>query len=235
MQFGKVPAIISISIFLLVNSFTLARSEQKIDSIPHAMTYEESFSGDDISVILGGQISFKDKESKWHVYLSDQKLVMKNANAPDSLHHDDIQWVRYSGSKVLSSTEGAIIAVTIEAENNGLGAAGFIVGSGQRGKYWMFGIDGEGRFHVIQKAGGKTYLVHSGKNKAIVKGQPSRLAYKMHQDNIVFFVNGTEIIQVPMGRLKSTRHGKLKLPGIGLAAFGLGTYKFDDVEIRSQD
>jgi len=227
----KLFKIIMTSIFMIF-IFSPAKS-QEINKIEETtINYKENFSNEDISVILGGQINLQNSKSKWHVYLSNQKLVMKNEHEPNSLHYDDIEWVKYSGSKVLSSAKGATISVTIEANNDGRGAAGIIVGSGERGFYWMFGVDGQGRFHLIKKAGRKTYHAHTGVNENIIKGKPNRISYKTHKNNIVFFVNKTEMIQVPLGRLKTKSYKNIEMPGIGLAAFGIGTYIFDDVEIR---
>ena len=235
MKFDNILRILSVLTLVFGYSYTPAKSEEQRETVQKSVSYKENFSGNDISIILGGQIELKDAKTKWLTYLSDQKLVMKNEHEANSLHYDDIQWVKYPGTNVLSSSDGATLAVTVEANNEGRGAAGVIVGSGQKGTYWMFGVDGQGRFHVVQKAGRKTYHAHSDKHEVILKGQPNRISYKFEKINVLFFVNETEMIKVPLGRLKPKGYRNIKLPGIGLAAFGIGSYTFDDVEIKPGD
>lgn len=191
----------------------------------------ETFDGNDQSLMLGGQLNFHEAKSDWLVYITNGKLVMENRLAPQSLHYNDITWVKYSESEVLTTTENAFISVTVEGRNDGIGGAGILVGSGKKGFYLMFAVDGGGRYHIFKKAGRKLNPVHSAKHAAILVGSPNQLSFELRGAQIAFIVNGTEIIQVPNMKKASNSRQTTKLSGIGLAAFGTGNYTFDNVEI----
>lgn len=89
----------------------------------------------------------------------------------------------------------------------------------------MFCIDGTGRYYVLNKSGGKVKIAFSGSHAAILPDEPNRVALDRQDDRIVFFANDVEIIQVPV----KNRDGKLD--GIGLGAFGKGSYAYDDLKI----
>lgn len=184
--------------------------------------YFENFNGDDRSTMLGGQIDFS-FNSKWIVTTGDGKFIMENRADPNVLHWDDIKWVRYEGEEVLSSTRRARISVSVEAMNEGRGGVGILVGSGEHGGYLVFGVDKDGRYHVMERNGRKATRAFSGVDKAIRAGQSNRLSFEWRDDQVVFLANGTEVIQLP--------YDKRVEAGVGLAAFGLGIYTFDDVEI----
>lgn len=236
-NFNNIVSAILISLLFSIGSVSSVssqelRQEEEIKTKKEVISYKEDFSGKDELLILGGQVGLQDSDSKWRVLLSDEKLIMDNEYDSKSLHYDDISWVKYPDSKTIASTKGALIAVTVKAQSYGLSAAGFLVGSGHRGQYWMFGVDGQGRFHVMQKTRGKLAHVHSGKHKAINVDKSNRVSFKYDNENIVFFVNEVEMMRVSLRKLNIKSFRKEKMPGIGLAAFGKGHFSFDDVEIK---
>ncbi|MEM9279577.1 MAG: hypothetical protein AAGA76_13470 [Pseudomonadota bacterium] len=206
-------------------------AQEQSQNTNNLLKYHENFDSEDKTLMLGGQIGFKNPKSKWLVYIAEGKLVFENRLEPQSLHWDDIQWIRYPDTEVLTSTENAVISATVNISGEGLGGAGILVGSGKRGAYWVFGVDEQGRYHLFNKAGRNANTAHSAKHAAIFAGQPNRLTYEMRGDNIAFFANDTEIIQVPNGKSKLHSRTTTGQTGVGLAAFGLGTYTFDEVQI----
>lgn len=208
--------------FIGIPESLFAQETSKPLEAPKSFKYVENFNGSDRSTMLGGQINFP-SGSKWIVTTTGGKLLMENRINPKSVHWNDIKWVRYEGDVSLSSTQGTKISVTVEAMNESRGGAGILVGSGERKKYLMFSVDGNGRYHVLERNRRKAVNAYSGTSDAVRPGQSNRLSYEWRNEKVVFFANGIEVIQIPF----SIREGA----GIGLAAFGLGTYTFDDVEI----
>ena len=191
----------------------------------------ENFEGDDRSLMLGGQIDFSINKSPWLVYLADGKLILENRTAPQSLHYNDIAWIKYPGSSALMTTEHSVISVVVESQSTGRGGAGILFGSGKRGAYLMFSVDEEGRYHLFKKERRETRLVHSAVHPAILVGSPNELSFKVSGANIVFFVNGNEVIQAPNSITGAYIRQVNGQSGVGIAAFGTGTFSFDSVEI----
>ncbi len=190
----------------------------------------ETFDGGANAPILGGQIDLQFNSEPWFLSLRDGTLVMENLNEPKSLHYNDIAWVKFPNSDRVESTEALVISTVVESKNTSRGGAGFIVGSGKLGRYVMFSVDGSGNFHVLQKDGRTLRAVHSGAHPSIIPGGQNTITFEVKGAHLLFRANGAEIIQVPypsrMGRVQ--QNGRA---GIGLAAFGTGTYIFDTVEI----
>lgn len=193
------------------------------------LVYREDFSGPDPDTMLGGAMNFAGDGKDWFTTVVNGKLLMENREHPRSLHFSDISWVRYPGSASLTSTDSSRMSVEIEAQNKGLGGAGILIGSGMRGYYLVFAIDGKGRYFVIKKADRKTRMLYSEVSNKIHSGRANEIGYEIRSKNISFVVNGSEVIKMPLGKIDR------KLRGIGLAAFGLGVYSFDNVEISETD
>lgn len=228
MIFKKTIQTVSVLTALCTASLSLA---QEATEATETNVVIENFEGDDRTLMLGGQIDFNVDKSPWLVYLADGKLILENRTAPQSLHYNDIAWIKYPGSSALMSTENSVISVVVESQSTGRGGAGILFGSGKRGAYLMFSVDEEGRYHLFRKERRETRLVHSAVHPAILVGAPNELAFKVSGANIVFFANGTEVIQVPntiTGAYIRQVNGQ---SGVGLAAFGTGTFSFDSVEI----
>ncbi len=193
------------------------------NDVPEKRVYSENFDGEDRSLMLGGQLDFANAQSKWLLNVSDGKMVLENRLNPMSLQYQDIKWVRYQGEETVSTTEDARISVTVEAANQGRGGAGVLVGSGKLGNYLVFAVGKEGHFHVLQKKQGKTRFVYSGESKLINVEGANRVTFVHRDGKVAFFANGKELIAMAY---------KPRTPlGVGLAAFGIGSFSFDDVEI----
>ncbi|MCW2308049.1 hypothetical protein [Rhodobium gokarnense] len=192
-------------------------------------TYKEDFNGADRMTMLGGQINFASTKSSWFVSVIGGKLIFENRTNPNLTHYNEINWVKYEGTSFLSSTHRATISVTVDAANEGRGGAGILVGSAGRGHHWMFCIDRQGRYYVFTKNRGKLQPAFGGRSNAVTPDEPNRVTYEWQDNRIAFFVNGVEVIQVPFDARKGEQ------VGIALTAFGLGTYRFDDLEISKKN
>lgn len=173
--------------------------------------------------MLGGQLHFANPNTVWIETIADGRLVFENRLQPNNLHYQDIKWVRYEGENTLSTTRDATIAVSVESENEGKGGAGILVGSGKAGSYVAFVVDRQGRFHVLQRGQRTAQVAYSGKSEHIRVEAANRLTFDRSGDTVTFFVNGVDVITMPVENSDA--------PQVGLAAFGIGIFAFDDVEI----
>lgn len=208
-----------------------AMSQEQAGAIGGRTVVAEDFASGDPSLMLGGQIDLDGETPPWFVHVADGKVVMENRLDPRSLHFNDIAWVKYPDSEVLASTEDAVISATVEAKNTGSGGVGILVGSGKAGAYLMFSVDGQGQYHILRKDGRNLRPLRSAKHTAIRAGAANQLTFELRGANVVFFANGVEIIKIPYeNRAANVARGGGQ-GGVGLAAFGIGTFSFDRVEI----
>ncbi|WP_424832579.1 hypothetical protein [Ruegeria sp.] len=191
----------------------------------------ETFEGEDQSLMLGGQIFFNPSKSDWVIYVSDGDLVMENRKSPQSLHFNDVAWVKFPETDSIESTENMVISAVVESGNEAQGGAGVLVGSGKSGKYLALAVDGQGRFHVLKKDGRQLRAVHSAKHDVINVGEANEVSFQVRGAHVLFFVNGVKVIQVPYSKRSTNSRNDGGGTGIGLAAFGLGIFRFDQVEI----
>ena len=212
-----------------ISSAALSQEQAQATGNPRVIT--ESFDGDDSSLLLGGQIDLGSDSAPWLIYLADGKLVMENRTNPQSLHYDDISWVRFPGSEVLVPTDNLVISAVVDGKSEGRGGAGILVGSGTAGAYLMFSVDGQGRYHLFQKNGRKLRAVHSAKHPAINIGTPNRVSFQARGAHVAFLVNETEVLQFPYSAKMTNSRQMNGKSGIGLSAFGIGSFYFDDIEI----
>ena len=227
--------VLSTAAIFLSCTLSVANSQDQTDTTNGRSVVTESFGGSDPALILGGQISFVQDSAPWLVYLSNGNLVMENRQNPKSLQYNDIAWVKFPESGVLTSTENLIISAIVESENVGNGGAGILIGSGKAGAYLAFAVDGQGRYHVLKKESRKLRTLHSAKHTAIVVGAPNRLTFEVRGAHIAFLANGTEVIQVPYVRRLGSSGQSGGRSGIGIAAFGTGKFLFDSVAISRAD
>jgi hypothetical protein len=217
---------------LLLSSMSVSTISQQLDgSDTQKRIVVESFEGNDPDIMLGGQINFRDPKSKWVKYVSDGKLVFENRLDPQNLVRDAIQWVRYPDSKAISTTENAVMSVVVDAKNIGRGGAGIVINVQDRGAYWVFAVDDKGRYHIFGKGRRDAETVHSAKHEAIKVGQANQISFKLRGANIVYYVNGSEVVQVPLANAQQNSRSTSGTKSVGLVAFGLGKYAFDDIQI----
>lgn len=221
---------LSFSALLLFAGASTSQTPQTNDA-PTAAAVTETFDGEDDTLVLGGQIGFDNQKSKWLVYIADSALVFENKEDPHNLHFDDIRWVRYPDDRVLSTTTEALISVTVTSQNEGQGGAGILVGSGENNLYHSFMIDNQGRYHVVTKEGRNANRTYSASHPSIRADGPNKVSFKRSYNNIAFYVNDSEVVQVPRFVNRNNSRNFLGASGVGLAAFGLGKFTFDDVEI----
>ncbi len=208
-----------------------ATSQEQAGATGSRNVVAEAFDSGDPSLMLGGQIDLNGEAPPWFVHVADGKLVMENRLDPRSLHFNDIAWVKYPGSDVLASTEDAVISATVEAKNAGSGGVGILVGSGKAGAYLMFSVDGQGQYHVLRKDGRNLRPLHSAKHVAIRADAANQLTFELRGATVVFFANGVEIIKIPYANRTASIARGGEQGGVGLAAFGIGTFSFHSVEI----
>ncbi len=221
LAFGSVPA--------------TAFSEEQAAVTDGRAAAVENFEAGDPALMLGGQVDLVNQTPPWLVSISGGKLFMENKLEPLSLHYNDIGWVQFPGTDVLASTDGAVVSATVDVKNMGKGGAGIFVGSGKAGTYLFFSVDGQGQYHVLRKDGRSLRALRSAKHVAIHAGAPNELAFELRGANVVFFANGTEIIKVPNENGMASAGRGNDQAGVGLAAFGIGVFSFDDVEIVRPD
>lgn len=221
----------SVAAILLCSATSVAVSQEQADATNGQNVISETFDGDDMSLMLGGQISFNGDSAPWLVYVSDGQFVLENRKEPKSLHYNDITWVQFPDANVLISTENLVISTVVDVKNVGNGGAGIVIGSGKAGLYLFFSVDGQGRYHILSKDGRNLRRVHSAKHAAVLVDEPNQLTFEVRGANVAFLANGTEITQVPlMNRLANSRATNGQA-GIGIAAFGIGKFFFDNIEI----
>lgn len=208
----------------------VAQTEPAPAEVPRIIT--ETFDSGDIDLILGGQLAGHGSKSVFDKYLAGGEFVLQNRTDPNALHYNDISWVTFPGTDILQSTEGTVISAVVRTNATGTAGAGILVGSGTAGKYIMFAVDGAGHFHVLQKDGRSLRRLQSAKHAAVVVGGSNTLTFDMSGANIAFYANDTRVLQVPFtNSIGRGSHGSGSM-GIGLAAFGLGQFFFEGVEIK---
>ncbi|MDF1669346.1 MAG: hypothetical protein P1U83_07020 [Roseovarius sp.] len=229
--FSEIAKVVAASAILLTTASSVATSQEQADVAASQNVITESFEGNDPSLMLGGQIDLRGTITPWVTYIADGELVIENTQDPNSLYYNDISTVKFPDSHILEPTAGLVISVTVDGTNMGSAGAGILIGSGKAGSYLMFSVDGQGRYHLLRKDGRKLRREHSAAHAAIVEGAPNRLAFEYRGANVAFLVNETEVVQIPLANGAPNSRLKQGAAGIGLAAFGIGTFNFDDIEI----
>ncbi len=208
------------------SSLTAATAQETAATPAVPSTFVETFDSGDPNAMLGGQLDLVASEATdWDQYVSDGKFVVENRTVAQSVYYNDVSWVKYPDSGALEPTESSVISAIVESRNRGSGGAGIYFGNGVAGSYLAFLVDAEGQYHVIRKQNGRVERLHSGQSDAILADKPNELALAWRGASLVFFANDAEVISVPHTYTPGRGDG-----GLGLAAFGIGTYLFDSVE-----
>lgn len=194
-------------------------------------TFTETFEAQDASLILGGQIDLRLIKAPWVAYMAEDRLVLENRQNPNSLHFNDISWIRYPGSAMVEPTEGAVISAIVGSETTANAGVGILIGSGIAGSYLMFAVDDHGKYYLLQKDGRTLRLIHSAPDEAIRVGAPNEVSFEPRGGNVIFRVNGSDILEMDMDTQMRGSRRKSTGWGIGIAAFGLGSFFFDSVVI----
>lgn len=220
---GLVRTAVVSAIFL--GGFGVSAWAQEADAAAEASVVLETFDSGDPSAMLGGQIDLVGDALPWILHVSEGKFVVENRTEAQSIHYNDISYVKYPDSGSLELTENSVISAMVDPRNEGSGGCGIYFGNGDAGFYLAFLLDAQGQYHVVRKLNGKVKRLHSGTADAIKAGEANEVSLAWRGGSLVFFANGTEVINVPYDYTPGTGEG-----GLGLAAFGIGSYYFDDVE-----
>ncbi|WP_417695013.1 hypothetical protein [Roseibium sp.] len=200
--------------------------------------YLETFDNKTIDEVIGGRFveeptdpTWRDRHAKkyWSFSTDGHRMVWKNTQHPNSTHFLDIPWVAYDDGLRLFEVNEADISVTVKAQTRGRGGAGVLIGSGMSGYYWLFALDGNGNYHLLRKAGRNLHPATRARHPAIKMGADNRISYVRTEDTHIFSVNGEEVLRVPN---IERRHA---LKGVGIGAFGKGSYEFDDLKITQSE
>ncbi|NOD65382.1 MULTISPECIES: hypothetical protein [unclassified Ruegeria] len=222
---------IAVALILSVGLPETLLAQEQAEETTSPEIIRETFDGEDQSLMLGGQVDFFGAKPPWSVYVADGYLVMENRQELRSLQFNDIQWVKFPGEDRVETTEDLVISAVVDGDVVGNGGVGILVGSGKSGVYTAFTVDDKGRFLLFKKDGRQLRLAHSGEHDAIVVGGPNELSFQVRGAQVLFYANGTRVVQIPFSKRTSNRSGSDGQAGIGLAAFGTGTFRFDEVEI----
>jgi hypothetical protein len=220
-----------IAFLSLAPTASLAQT-QAAGPAPALPTVVETFSQGDLSLVLGGQLAFGGEDPTWTRYVAEGSFVLENRSNARALTYNDIGWVAFPDSDTLSTTEDATISATVLSANEGHGGAGILIGSGLGGAYTAFTIDGQGRFHVLQKRDGKLKQLHTATHEAIRPGEANTVSFTTRRDALQLMANGVTVMQVPILPDTDLRRRDSSTTGIGLVAFGQGRFEIDTVEIR---
>jgi len=226
---------ISVGVLLSVALTSAALTQEQVPEPDGQNVIRETFDGDDQSLMLGGQVDFLGVKPPWAVYVADGHLVMENRQEPRSLQFNDIAWVKFPGEDSIEATEDLVISAVVNSDISGNGGVGILVGSGKAGVYTAFTVDEQGRFRIFKKEGRQLRVVHSDTHEAIVIGGPNELSFKVRGPHVLFYANGTKVVQVPFSKRTSSGRQSGENAGIGLVAFGTGTFRFDEVEISKPE
>lgn len=218
-RLGLIPAVI------LVGLSSIAIAQEQTVAPEDTAIFGESFDGGDPSVMLGGQLDIGMEKAPWVYFVADGALVMENRTEPQSIHYNDISWAKYPDSASLESTEGSIISATVEAQNEGRGGVGILIGSGEAGDYLAFLVDGQGQYHVVRKNGSSVKALNSGRSAAVLVEGSNTLTFEVRGENILFFANSDKVIEIPYTVPGDGRGG------VGIAAYGLGQFRVDEIAI----
>ncbi|MEM9716015.1 MAG: hypothetical protein AAF826_05805 [Pseudomonadota bacterium] len=208
-----------------------SNTSQAVLTAPSKERFVETFEGNDESLFLGGQVHFNEVNPPWSTYFDEGKYVLENRQEPNALRYIDLPWVTYPESGTVQSSDGSTISALVEASESSEGGIGILLGSGKARSYLVFAVDGKGRFHMLLKDGRQLRRMQTLRHEAVLIGQQNEITFAPRGANIVFFVNGQEVIEIESpNRMPGSRRIDGRT-GVGVAVFGLGEYKFDTITI----
>lgn len=206
------------SVFLiggtLLAATTWAASERR---------YVETFDGPDKAIMLNGTVDYG-VDGAWSARIDDGALELENTDAGSAVRYYTTPTVSYPGSGAVSQTDGASIEVDVRVDAQDRSGAGLLGGFDPRRKdYHLFAIGPNQQIYVMFRENGKARLLVAATNDAVKSGQTNRLRLSSQDDGLAFEVNGVRVITIAPSDLVGR--------GIGIGAFGRGTFSFDNVHI----
>lgn len=185
--------------------------------------YVETFDGPDKAIMLNGTIDYG-VDGAWSARIDDGALELENTDAGSAVRYYTTPTVSYPGSGAVSQTDGASIEVDVRVDAQDRSGAGLVGGFDRRRKdYHLFAIGPNQQVYVMFRENGKARLLVAATNNAVRSGQTNRLRLSGQEEGLAFEVNGVRVITIAQEDMA----GK----GIGIGAFGRGTYSFDNVHI----
>jgi hypothetical protein len=191
------------------------------------LAYVENFDGNAPETMLNGTIEIGPSKN-WAVDVANGKLVLANPKGADAVRHIGLPWIMFPNEMIPEQTNDMNISAIVTTEGPGRAGAGVMAGYARlKGDYLIFGVGENSTYRVLQKAHGKVRVFVVGSNPAIKSNQPNRLELRRIKDRFSFQVNGETVVEVPYQKLESAP--------VGIAAFGIGRFEFDEVKITRED
>lgn len=195
---------------------------------PSGRVYVETFDGSDPAIMLNGVVDYGIK-APWVARIANEALELSNTDADNALRYYTLPTVSYRGTGTVSRTDGASIEVDVhvEAVDKARSGAGLVGGFDHRRKdYVLFAIGPAKQVYVVQRRNGKARMLATAEHDGIKEGG-NRLRISSVDDGLGFDINGVRVMTV--------EHAELPGKGIGIGAFGRGTFRFDTVRIEAAE
>lgn len=185
--------------------------------------YTETFDGPDDAIMLNGVVDYG-VDGAWSAHIADHSLELTNAADKHAVRYYTTPTLTYPGSKMISRTDGATIEVDVRVDAVERSGAGIVGGFDRHKKdYHLFAVGGDQQVYVMHRVGGKARLLMAAKNPAVKIGGINRLKVSGENGDLAFEVNGALVMVIKSAELAGS--------GIGIGAFGRGTFAFDTVNI----
>lgn len=189
--------------------------------------YVETFDGDAPATMLNGTIEVGPSKN-WATDIANGRLVFTNPKGADAVRYVSVPWIMFPNELVPDRTDDMNISAIVTAEGQDRSGVGVMAGNARRnGDYLIFSVGENNLYRVLQKVGGKVTILVVGSNPAIKSRQPNLLELQRVKDRFSFKVNGETVVEVPYQKLESAP--------VGIAAFGIGRFEFDEVKISRED
>jgi hypothetical protein len=188
-----------------------------------ARTYVETFDGPDPSVMLNGVVDYG-ADGDWAVRIDDGALELSNTEEGDAVRYYTTPTVSYPGSGRISRTDGATIEVDVRVDAGSRAGAGLIGGfDHQKKDYILFAVGPAQQVYVLGRTNGKAKILVATHHDAVRTAQTNRLKISREGGGLRFEVNDSHVLTIDREDVPG--------PGIGLGAFGRGSFSFDNVNI----
>lgn len=205
-----------LALALSVTSFSNASGQA-------ARTYVETFDGPDPSVMLNGVVDYG-ADGGWAVRIDDGALELLNTTEGDAVRYYTTPTVSYPGSMRISRTDGATIEVDVRVDADFRAGAGLIGGfDHQKKDYLLFAVGPAQQAYVLARTNGKARILVATHHDAVRTAQTNRLKISREGGGLRFDVNDSHVLTIDRADVPGG--------GIGLGAFGRGSFSFDNVNI----
>ncbi|HET6492951.1 MAG TPA: hypothetical protein VFG44_08255 [Burkholderiales bacterium] len=174
--------------------------------------------------MLNGVVDYG-ADGDWSVRINDGALELSNSEAEHALRYYTVPTVSYPGSGSVSDTDGAIVEVEVRVEAHGRAGAGIVAGFDRSKKDYLLFATGAGQqVYVVRRTHGKARMLTATTNDAVKEGEMNRLRVSRTDGGLALDINGARVMMVSSSDVPGR--------GIGIGAFGTGTFSFDEVLIQ---